>query len=368
MGSEEKSRKGKMRIPAILSIALLSVLIALFVPLVFAEDTPDELTMGEFLPSWQLGWLPICMMAILVSALFNGLIFIIGKSISSQNLERYAISEMLNTAATAIMAVILIASLTQALDFVGGMGSVTCDGEVIKAPIDGDMCRTNEFLHKIGDKYDYVRDADHFPEIEYSLMVTLLGVPVYAGAWMNDAVFKEVETYHSIAYICVNLMIALSAKMFMLQYIKENMLTVFLPLGILLRTFHFTRGIGAFFMSIAIGFFFVYPTVCFIMDSSFAAAATEPSLPDIISVGMCNIPMFGSFSFGSAALQSTSRSGAAAGISLSNDLATFVAETQATLLYNNLVAFAIALTFIRFATTILGGDITPFLGMVGKLV
>lgn len=362
-----------MRVPPVFMMAFIAALLALATPLVFAEDTPDELTQGDFLPYWDTegtgwDWLAICMMAILVSALFNGLIFIIGKAINAQGLERYAISEMLNTAATAVMVVVLIALLTQALDFVAGIGSVTCDGETIKAPIDADMCRTNEFLTKVGEKYDYVRDADHFPEIEYSLMVTLLGIPVYAGAWMNQDIYKEVETYHSIAFICINLMIGLSAKMFMLQYIKENMLTVFLPLGIILRTFHFTRGIGAFFMSVAIGFFFIYPTVCFIMDSSFAANSAEPPLPEIISAGMCNIPMFGSFSFGSAAMQTGNRAAAASAISLSNDLKAFVADTQAELLYSNFVAFAIALTFIRFATTILGGDITPFLGMVGKLV
>ncbi len=375
MGKEEKDRKEKKRLPLMLPIALLSVFIAVFIPLVFADKATSEiLNKGEFLPSWEggpdWGWLPLCMLAIMVSAFFNGLIYIIGKALSSQNLQRYSISEMLNTAATAVMVVILIAALTEALDFAGGMGSIKCgpDNAVIKQPIDADMCRTNEFLVKLNEKYKYVREADHFPEIQYSLMVTALGVPIYSGAWMQEYIFKEVETYHSIAYICVNLMIALSAKMFMLEYIKQNMLAVFLPLGIILRTFHFTRGIGAFFMSIGIGFYFVYPTVCFIMDSGFTAASAEPNLPNIISTGMCNIPMFGSFSFGSAALQTGSTSGSAAEISLSNDLASFVADIQATLLYNNFVAFAIALTFIRFATTILGGDITPFLGMVGKLV
>ena len=53
---------------------------------------------------------------------------------------------------------------------------------------------------------------------------------------------------------------------------------------------------------------------------------------------------------------------------LSKDLATFLARVYTHLFYSNMVAFAIALTFMRFSVTILGGDMTPFMGMVGRLV
>jgi hypothetical protein len=190
---------------------------------------------------------------------------------------------------------------------------------------------------------------------------------VFQGNWISS-VHKEVETYHSIAYLCTNLLIGLSAKMFVLQYIKQNMLVVFLPLGILLRTFHFTRGIGALFMALAVGFFFIYPTVVFMMDSSFVEANAGPALPEILTTGLCNMPIFGSFSFGSAAVEMTSTSGNASQIALSNNLASFVADIQTELIFSNMVGFALTITFVRYATTILGGDIAPFMGMVGRLV
>ncbi|MCP4646513.1 MAG: hypothetical protein GY852_02105, partial [bacterium] len=97
--------------------------------------------------------------------------------------------------------------------------------------------------------------------------------------------------------------------------------------------------------------------------------SNQPELPAVIATGMCNIPMFGSFSFGSAALANYgSRSGSASQISLSSNLADFVASIQTALLFDNLVAFSITLTFLRFATTILGGDAAPFMSMVGRLV
>ncbi len=333
------------------------------------SDDSAQLETGEFLPYWKVTWLPICITAIALSALAHGMIYAIGFALNLARVKKYAVSELLQTSATALIVVVLIAALVQAFEYVGGLGSITCGGEEITDPIDADMCRTTELLNTVSERYDYVRDADIAPEQQTSLRISVVGVPVFVGSWMLPNIWKKVETYHSVAYICVNLMIGLSAKLFMLQYIRENMLTVFLPLGIILRTFHFTRGIGAFFISIGIGFFFIYPTVTFIMDSSFSESLDGAGLPEIITTGMCNMPMFGSFSYGSAALaQYGSRSDLASQVSLSKNLSQFVADLQTVLLYNNMVAFALTLTFLRYSTTILGGDVMPFIGMVGRLV
>jgi len=105
------------------------------------------------------------------------------------------------------------------------------------------------------------------------------------------------------------------------------------------------------------------------MDSSFMESLDEPALPETIVSGFCNIPMFGSFSFGSAALASYGdRSSSAESISLSQSLSSFVATMQTGLLFNTLVAFAITVTFLRYGTMILGGDIAPFMGMAGRLI
>ena len=335
------------------------------------SDYEEELTKGEFLGVWEVdwGWLPMCILAVVVSVIIHGTIYMIGYSLNLNNLKRYAQSELLQAAATALIAIVLISALIQSFDFISSLGSIDCGGNIIDSPIEADACRTQEILIEVGDLYDTVLEADWGREIGYSTQITLFGIPVFNGAWMVDSIYNDVETYHGIAYICVNLMMALSAKLFLLQYINENMLAVFLPLGILLRTFHFTRGIGAFFISLAIGFFFIYPTVTFLMDSSFMESLDEPDPPETIVSGFCNIPMFGSFSFGAAALASYGeRSSSASSASLSQDLASFVATIQTGILFNSLVAFAITVTFLRYGTMILGGDISPFMGMAGRLI
>jgi hypothetical protein len=354
----------------------LLVLLVLLFSMGCVDDSTQAATeyeeiKGELLPDWstEWGWLPICLVAVVASVIIHTIVYMLAQAINSEQLKRYAISEMLQAAATALMAIVLISALVQAFDFLSSLGKVTCGGEVMENPLEADACRTNEILNEVGDLYNSVHDADWGPEMLCSLQIAVFGIPIFQGCWMLENIYNEVETYHSIAYICVNLMIGLSTKLFLLRYVYENMLAVFLPLGIILRTFHFTRGIGAFFISLAIGFYFIYPTVTFMMDSSFMEGLDEPELPETIITGMCNIPMFGSFSFGAAALASySSGSASASQISLSQDLASFIAQIQAALLFNTMVAFAITLTFIRFATQILGGDITPFMGMVGRLV
>ncbi|MBN2121649.1 hypothetical protein JW721_01145 [Candidatus Micrarchaeota archaeon] len=365
---KKKAEKTREKRPGFgLPITLLAILLVLGIGSMFSETGEEQLEKGDFLPYWQATWLPMCVLAIAISWSLHGLVYGVGHALNSEPIKRYAFSELLQTAATAVIVIALTGILVQAFDFVGSIGAISCGEEQISAPIEADMCRTDEFRQELVEKKKYAFDADKGPEILYSTRISIFSVPVFVGSWIKS-VHKEVETYHSIAYICTNLLIGLSAKMFILQYIRENMLTVFLPIGIILRTFHFTRGIGALFISLAIAFFFIYPTVVFMMDSSFMEANAGPALPEILTTGMCNIPIFGSFSFGSAAIEMTSSSGAASQIALSNNLASFIADIQTELIYSNMVGFSIALTFVRFATTILGGDVTPFMGMVGRLV
>ncbi len=365
---EEKLDGKKRMFLRVLPAILIMIILAGFV-----FSTPEDYTYeaeveekGELLPIWESTWIPVAMLAVLISALLHGLLYGVGFAINSQPLMRYSKSEMLQTAATAVMIIatlgILEWTFTLAMELTEF--GVQCGGETITNPVEADMCYTQEMLNQLNEIYQNSFESDWPWEWAYSITISVLGFPVFMGA-LVDSIYRRVETYHSIAYIAVNLMLALSAKMFMLKYISENMLSVFLPLGIILRTFHFTRGIGAFFIAIAIAFFFIYPLVSFIMMG--AGGIEEPELPDIITTGMCNIPVFGSFSFGSAAL-AQSGSGAAAQVVLSGDLASFIADIQTKLLYSNMIAFGIAITFVRFATTILGGDTTPFMGMVGRLI
>ena len=375
----EKTKESSPKTKALFrALPLFVLLLFLASGTLFAED-PDpesytyesEVQKGELLPYWNsdTGWMGICMLAVGITALLHGMLYGFGVAINSQHLQRYAKSELIQTAATAVILVALLGMLEQAFALAAGFGQITCslNNEIITDPIEADMCYTQDVLNKVKKAYDAAFDADGnaMKESYYSFSFSFFGFPIWIGS-LDDSIYKEIETYHSICYLSVNLMIALSAKMFLLKYIQENMLAFFLPVGIILRTFHFTRGIGAFFIAVAIAFFFIYPITCFLMSG--AEAPEEPEMPDITTTGMCGIPVFGSFSFGGAPLAQGSTAAAANQVTISDDLSSFVADIQTRLLFNNLVAFALAITFLRYATTILGGDTAPFMAMVGRLV
>jgi hypothetical protein len=60
---------------------------------------------------------------------------------------------------------------------------------------------------------------------------------------------------HSIQF----LLLAEYFQRHLLIFIEDNMLTVFLPVGIVLRILPYTRGAGGVIMAIALGLFFIYP-------------------------------------------------------------------------------------------------------------
>ena len=52
-----------------------------------------------------------------------------------------------------------------------------------------------------------------------------------------------------------------AAQLFMLCFIKQQMLTILLPVGVMLRTFPFSRSAGGALIAICIGLYFVYPAM-----------------------------------------------------------------------------------------------------------
>lgn len=312
-------------------------------------------------------WYVNVVLAVFVVAIINGAIYAIGHALNSQNLKRYAQSEFLQLAATAIIIVVVLQLVILGAQFIGENfgGAINCKGVTVTDPIDAASCRTAERLDYFYKQYENVKEQDAGPERAYHLAFTLWGVPVFQGSWVPE-VYKPVETYHYIAQKIISIMISLNAQMFLLQYIQENMLAVFLPIGIILRAFHFTRGLGGFFIALAISLYFIYPTVLFMMDSGYARAPPVQQ-PSYKVEGVCNIPMFSGFSLGTFRDATTAGRAAYMSVSISN-IASFVSEVFVRIFYENMVALAFALTALRYGTTILGGEAGVFLNVAGRWV
>lgn len=311
-------------------------------------------------------WFLVAVLAVLVTGVALGIVYAIAYGLNLNTLKRYAVSEFLQLAATALLVIFLVLMIEMGSAFVTGLvgGQIICEGREIVEPIDAAMCRTAERLDYFNSLFSNIKEMDKWPERQYHLSVTAYGVPIYQGLW-DPSVHRTVETYHYIAVKITSIMISLNAQMFVLKYIQENMLAVFLPLGIILRVFNFTRGIGGFFIALAISLYFIYPAVLFMMDSTFGPPPTVPELvqtrPD-----MCDMPVFGGISIGAVPGQTLAGSSAML-VSIGN-ITSFVSSVFVRMFYENMVAFAIALTAMRYATSLLGGESGVFLSMVGRWI
>jgi hypothetical protein len=143
------------------------------------------------------------------------------------------------------------------------------------------------------------------------------------------------------------------------------MLHVFIPVGILLRSFYFTRGPGALFIAIGIGMYFMFPVFYVLLDPGFTPRPPSPPAAPPAGAPFCYATMTNAVSvittLESSGLGSTSGLGLA---SLRNELS----KSYITLLLHPLVAFFLTMVFVKYMMSVLGGDTYELTKMVTKVV
>lgn len=141
----------------------------------------------------------------------------------------------------------------------------------------------------------------------------------------------------------------------LLKFTKVAMLTVFLPVGLILRTFPLTRGAGGLLIAIAIGFFFVFPVSYIVVlagiDYNSFCEITEEDIPEELKQATC-------YTSPSDIVFQKSQAHAALGW-----IDRFVMRLQNTFIiivlgiYSMVYAFIITLTFIRATSLFFGSDL-----------
>jgi hypothetical protein len=134
-------------------------------------------------------------------------------------------------------------------------------------PMGAFKCKIQEKITALDRAYNNVYKANFPVERLTSMCINIFGAPVYCFDWNLD-LHIAVEKAHLIATKIVGLLITLHAQFIMAEYIQRNMLSVFLPMGLLLRVFPITRGVGGLFIALAVGFFFVFPLFVLLTDLS----------------------------------------------------------------------------------------------------
>jgi len=215
------------------------------------------------------------------------------------------------------------------------------------------------------------------------------------GTLANTVTAGIINSSHILSVFLTNLLQMFYLQKHLLYFLNGTMLTVFLPLGVVLRTFMPTRGPGNLFVALAIGFGVVFP-----LSYGMILAIRGPNIQQVATTA-CGItsgtpsPSGGVFTCASMMAGSASASAVLLPFTLLPKIfsstifskwVTFAATSAplVAVFYNQttamaqelvqyavlypIIALAIALTFVRSFTIFLGADAQDFLKGISRLI
>ncbi|MCX8205791.1 MAG: hypothetical protein N3H30_01020 [Candidatus Micrarchaeota archaeon] len=251
---------------------------------VFAQNVPFE-------------WISIAMSAVMIIALMLVILYMVSKIFGSRTLEATVRREFFQLGATVLLIAFLgMFSATESFilagnkDFRDMLGGVAAEQILGKSGYQVSIFDVS-YVYMVSSlkclKAEYTKQLkaqpyEMLPRVNLGL--TIIGgnyplplplvIDLATGAWgklMQAIMDAEEILWLSLAtYFQINF----------LQWIEASMVTVYLPLGIMLRAFPYTRGGGAALMGIAISLYFVYP---FLLTVLFVNA---PPLPPECSIAV----------------------------------------------------------------------------------
>lgn len=250
---------------------------------------------SNFVKNLPGGWYTTSMLVVAIIALALVLMFMISRLFQAHSLEPTIKRELFQLLATVIMITLLLGIETSSNMFlIAGNKDIR---SIISEKAAEQLLGKQGYSVNIFDvSYVYFMSAqkclksryqsyldDQAQEIvtKISMSLSVIGnqipiplSPLFASTWKSlmlsimraeDVMWLSIATYFQINF---------------LQWVEASMVSVYLPIGILLRAVPFTRGGGAAIMSIAISLYFVYP---FLLTMMFF---NGPPLPPECSVSV----------------------------------------------------------------------------------
>jgi hypothetical protein len=317
--------------------------------------------MVDLLADWESNWGIIAMLSVLVLFFIEIIHYMFAKMFMDQRGQTIAMAEIIDNIAIALIIIFLV--------FIVNGISVVLTPQEYRQPINILAIEQSkeQTLLMLAETEDVIRSAASDARWVLPLSSTyigLMGIPVFQGSWFGG-IYRRVSEVQFLTQKGTELAVFLSAEYYVLDYISKYMLSLFLPIGIVLRAMKLTRGLGALLISISIALYYIYPSILWFASTGFVA---PPKSPMIETETVCNYPTYLSIGrgfdldFSSFSMQSVQM-----GIR-HKSMQEFITSVFYQLLLGNLAALSLAFVFIRFATVILGGMPTAFISMVSKFV
>jgi hypothetical protein len=332
----------------------------------------------SFYGDWNKYWQFMVAIAGIAALLIHILFYMFAHALSIKELEVYSKSEILQILATIAMAgfLVFIVNGVQEYLFSSGMvyGEIKCQGNKVKVGTKQDLiikdmfdvvrCRLQEKALDVAAVQDKVTQGTANIFNYLNLAFSIFGVTVFRGDW-DGATYKQVEQIRLTNQLATSMLVSMNAQLFLANYIKSNMLTIFLPVGILLRSFHFTRGAGAFMISLAIGLYFIFPTLFVLLDPGFVKLELPKDLG--MKTSAAATPCYPTMAAAVAIITNTPVTSPVVALA-SGNIKDQLSESYVSLIIHPLVALFLTLAFVRYLMTLLGGDTYELMRMFTKVI
>lgn len=357
---------------------------------------------GLEVPGFMTGheWIVVSILAVMIAFLLNLIIWMFAHAFNAQELERGAKAEMLQSAATAFLVIFIVFMLNSMQDFAiyqffgSPESTVDCGGHAIKLSqlqAEGNVgamavvkCRMIEQANELAklQKAVYESVDGVFSEstpfnvfgapysffnvfMALSIYNSVLAIPVFQGTYV-DAWYSAAESYRLLNYLTTSFLIGLNALIVFIDYISQNMLAFYLPVGLILRSFQPTRGIGAFFIALALGMYFIYPVLFVITDPGFQKVDISLQKPNPAKPELC----FPTFSGASTITDQQSQTGQDVSANLGSIKAGVIIfqKIYTVVMLRPFIILAITLIFVRYMMFLLGGEPYEIMRAVAKMV
>ncbi|MFA5049930.1 MAG: hypothetical protein WC501_02895 [Candidatus Micrarchaeia archaeon] len=325
-------------------------------------------------------WYVTCVLAVFAVILVYGLFYAIARAFSFEELKRSSKSEILQSIATLLMILFVVTIINQLEEFsineiLGKNSYVVCGGTEIgfndgnepelKNVIDVVECRFVERSKELAQIQDDIITSEEGPGgvfTKLSMIIGVVGITVFEGNWVASWYYKA-ETIRLLNNFVITALIACNSILAIVMYLKANMLAVFLPFGLFLRSFKYSRGIGAFFIAMAFGFYFIFP-ILFVL--------TDPGFVEVPAIPKTNIDQSSNFCFptfsGIVSQATTNMADDTTGIASLTFSKKAISQFYVYMTTHAFVVFAITLIFVRYMTFLFGGDAYELMRFVSKVI
>lgn len=209
-------------------------------------------------------WMPIFITTIAALVAIATLVYMLGIALGMMNLKMWAKAEFINALAMVMLVAVLIVSLNAALGFSKSIASSVYNLSLMNDGVEGEASVDHFWLART-----YLKQGLQCERWVYraAFMLNMWYEPfekitsdVAGPEGTGGGIFGIMSGFlHYVTGNLTYLMVFQYVQYRFLDLIEVMMMPLFLPIGIVLRTFPPTRGAGGLMMAVALGFYFVFP-------------------------------------------------------------------------------------------------------------